>query len=135
LQRCGPRLNLGITFHAPESAKECEGKNPHTPKWIPILRIRIPMDSRIFRRRLQGSKLIGLKSSLFNWKALGTWMFEMGLHDPFGYLKHKLWPKEGSRVKLTIIIIYNIIIIVNLNIICVHYWRIFMNQFFIWTSY
>ncbi len=19
----------------------------------------------------------------------------MGLHDPFGYLKHKLWPKEG----------------------------------------
>jgi hypothetical protein len=26
----------------------------------------------------------------------------MGLHDPFGYLKHKLWPKEGSGVKLTI---------------------------------
>ncbi len=23
-------------------------------------------------------------------------------HDPFGHLKHKLWPKEGSRVKLTI---------------------------------
>jgi hypothetical protein len=22
-------------------------------------------------------------------------MFEMGSHDPFGYLKHKLWPKEG----------------------------------------
>jgi len=22
-------------------------------------------------------------------------MFKMGLHDPFGYLKHKLWPKEG----------------------------------------
>jgi len=26
----------------------------------------------------------------------------MGLHDPFGHLKHKLWPKEGPRVKLTI---------------------------------
>jgi hypothetical protein len=26
----------------------------------------------------------------------------MGLHDPFGYLKHKLWPKEGSKVKLPI---------------------------------
>jgi hypothetical protein len=25
-------------------------------------------------------------------------MFKMGLHDPFGYLKHKLWPKEGSGV-------------------------------------
>jgi hypothetical protein len=22
----------------------------------------------------------------------------MGSHDPFGHLKHKLWPKEGSRV-------------------------------------
>ncbi len=27
---------------------------------------------------------------------------KMGLHDPFGYLKHKLWPKEGSGVKLPI---------------------------------
>jgi hypothetical protein len=26
----------------------------------------------------------------------------MGLHDPFEYLKHKLWPKEGSRIKLSI---------------------------------
>jgi hypothetical protein len=29
-------------------------------------------------------------------------MSEMGLHDPFGYLKHKLWPKEGPGVKLAI---------------------------------
>jgi hypothetical protein len=27
-------------------------------------------------------------------------MSKMGLHDPFGHLKHKLWPKEGSGVKL-----------------------------------
>jgi hypothetical protein len=26
----------------------------------------------------------------------------MGLHDPFGYSKHKLWPKEGLGVKLPI---------------------------------
>jgi len=26
----------------------------------------------------------------------------MGLHHPFEYLKHKLWPKEGSGVKLAI---------------------------------
>ncbi len=25
-------------------------------------------------------------------------MFEMGSHDPFGHLKHKLWPKERLRV-------------------------------------
>jgi hypothetical protein len=26
----------------------------------------------------------------------------MGSHDPFGYLKHKLWAKEGLGVKLSI---------------------------------
>jgi len=29
-------------------------------------------------------------------------MSKMGSHDPFGHLKHKLWPKERSRVKLAI---------------------------------
>jgi hypothetical protein len=29
-------------------------------------------------------------------------MSKMGLHDPFEHLKHKLWPKERSGVKLTI---------------------------------
>jgi hypothetical protein len=29
-------------------------------------------------------------------------MSKMGLHDPFGHLKHKLWPKEGLGVKLTV---------------------------------
>jgi hypothetical protein len=29
-------------------------------------------------------------------------MFKLSSHDPFGYLKHKLWPKQRSRVKLTI---------------------------------
>jgi hypothetical protein len=27
---------------------------------------------------------------------------KVGSHDPFGQLKHKLWPKEGSGVKFTI---------------------------------
>jgi hypothetical protein len=25
-------------------------------------------------------------------------MSKMGLHDPFGHLKHKLWPKERSGI-------------------------------------
>jgi len=29
-------------------------------------------------------------------------MSKMGLHCPFGHLKHKLWPKEGLGVKLAI---------------------------------
>jgi hypothetical protein len=97
-----PKVSPGITFHALENVIECEGMNPHTPKWTPTLGVGVPMDSQIFRRRLQGSKLIGWKRLLYHWKALGTYMFKMGLHDPFGHLKHKLWPKEGPRVKLTI---------------------------------
>jgi hypothetical protein len=27
-------------------------------------------------------------------------MYEMSLHDPLGHLKHKLWPKKRSGVKL-----------------------------------
>ncbi len=30
------------------------------------------------------------------------YMFEMGLYDPFEYLKHRLWPKERSGVKVLI---------------------------------
>jgi hypothetical protein len=60
------------------------------------------MDSRIFKEQLQGSKLIGLRHPLYHWKALGTQMFEMGSYDPFGHLKHKLWSKEGPKIKLTI---------------------------------
>ncbi len=59
LQRCGPRLSLRVTFHALRNAKECEGMNPHTPKWN-------PMDSQILRRQLQGSKIIGLRHSLYH---------------------------------------------------------------------
>ncbi len=29
-------------------------------------------------------------------------MSKMGSHDPFGHIKHKLWPKEGPVVKLPI---------------------------------
>ncbi len=102
LQRCGPRLSPRVTFSCPGSAKECEGENPHTPKWIPMLGVRVLVDSRMFREWLQGSKLNSLKSSLYHWKSIETFMSEMGLHHPFGHLKHKLWPKERLRINLSI---------------------------------
>jgi len=89
----------GVTFRAPGSVRECEGMNPHTPKLVPTLRIVVQMDSQIFRKKFQGSKHIGFKSYLYHYKVLGTYMSRMGLQDPFGYLKHKLWPKEEPRVK------------------------------------
>jgi len=73
----------GITSHTPESvrsAKEYEGMNPHTLKATPTLGDEVPVDSRNFRERLQGSKLNGLWHSLYHWKALETYMSKMGSH-------------------------------------------------------
>jgi hypothetical protein len=83
---------------------ECKKVREWTPhsQVSPILGVGVPMGFRIFRGQLQGSKLIGLRSYLYYSKFLGTQMSKMGSHDPFGYLKHKLWPKEGPGVKLPI---------------------------------
>jgi hypothetical protein len=67
----GQERSPRVTFHAPMSAKEHEGMNPYTPKGTPILGVGVPVDFRIFRERLQESKLIGLKPSLYHWKVLG----------------------------------------------------------------
>jgi len=66
------------------------------------LGVGVPMDSRMFREQLQAPKLNGLKNNLYHWKAIETWMSKMCLHDPFGNLKHQLWPKEGLGVKFAI---------------------------------
>jgi hypothetical protein len=29
-------------------------------------------------------------------------MSKMGLYDPFEYLQHKLWPKQGPGIKVSI---------------------------------
>jgi hypothetical protein len=46
-----------------ESVGGCEGMNPHTPKWAPTLGVRVPIDFQTFKENVQGSKLIGLRSS------------------------------------------------------------------------
>jgi len=67
--RMFPRVqerSLGFMPHAPGSARKCEGIDPHTPKGTPTLGIEVPMDSRMFKERLQGSKPNELKSSLYH---------------------------------------------------------------------
>ncbi len=39
----------GVMSHAPESARECEGIDPHTPIGTPTLGVRVPVDSRMFK--------------------------------------------------------------------------------------
>jgi len=70
LQGCGSRGKPGVMPHAPKSVGKCEGMNPHTPKGASTLGVGVLGDSQIFKKKLQGSKLNGLKSSLYQWKAL-----------------------------------------------------------------
>jgi hypothetical protein len=46
--------SLGVTSHAPGSARECERMNPHTPKWAPTLGVRVPMDSEFLKNNCKG---------------------------------------------------------------------------------
>jgi len=48
----GQEGSPGIMQYAFESARECEGTNPHTPKGTPTLGVGVPMDSRMFKERL-----------------------------------------------------------------------------------
>jgi len=86
----------------PRSEGKREGVNPHTPKGASTLGIGVPVDSQIFKEQWQGSKPNGLRNSIYHWKFFRTKMSKMGLHDPFGHLKHKLWLKERPKVKLAI---------------------------------
>jgi len=45
LQGCGPKGSPGVTSHALESVRKCEGVNPHTPKATFTLGDGIPVDS------------------------------------------------------------------------------------------
>ncbi len=56
----GQEGSPGITPHAPRSV----GKS--TPKALPTLGDRVLVDSRIFKGRLQGPKLNGLRSCLYH---------------------------------------------------------------------
>jgi hypothetical protein len=72
--------------------------NSHSQNWD----LGVLQDSQNFRVRLQGSKHLLLGCSLYHWKVIKVWMSKMGLHGPFGHLKHKLWQKERPGVKLAI---------------------------------
>jgi len=68
----GQEGNPRVMAHAPVSARKCEGIGPHTPKGTPTLGVVVPVDSRMLREQLQGSKPNGSKRFLYHWKAIET---------------------------------------------------------------
>jgi len=66
LQGCRPRGKPESHITCSRECEKCEGMNLQTPKATLTLGDGVPMDSQIFRRKLQGSKLNGSKSSLYH---------------------------------------------------------------------
>jgi hypothetical protein len=71
LQGCRPKGSLGVTTTCSWKCRKVWGNesshsqgNSHFGKWNPVA-------FWIFRRRLQGSKLNGLRSYIYHWKDLG----------------------------------------------------------------
>jgi hypothetical protein len=54
------------------------------------------------QRAIAGVKTQWIEKFFISLKTIEIYMFKMGSHDPFGHLKHKLWPKERPRVKLAV---------------------------------
>jgi hypothetical protein len=69
-------LSLGLACKVvglekkPGIERKCEGMNLHTPKGASTLGVGVQMDSQMFRERLQGPKLNGLRSYLYHLKAI-----------------------------------------------------------------
>jgi hypothetical protein len=79
-----------------------EGMNPHTPKWTPMLGVGVSNGFPNFQNAIAGVKTHHLIELFVSWKIIEAQMSKMGSHCPFGHLKHKLWPKERSGIKLAI---------------------------------
>jgi hypothetical protein len=62
----------GVTFSAPKSVKKCEGMNPHTPKWTPILGVGVPNWLPNIQKAIVGVKTHHFEEFLYHWKAIET---------------------------------------------------------------
>jgi len=76
--------------------------NPHTPKWAPFWELESQWTFEFFGNDYRGQNSLDWKVLYNIRKLLELRCLKGGSHIPFEYLKHKLWLKEGSRIKLPI---------------------------------
>ncbi len=60
--------------------------NPHTPKGTSTLEVRVPIDSQIFKERLQGSKLTLLEILSFATNHYATGMQLVVIYNYLGHI-------------------------------------------------
>jgi hypothetical protein len=97
----GQERSPWVKFHAPESAKECEGMNHHTPKWIPCWELKSWWTPESSKWDCRGQNLLAWRvlyiiGNLLKLKCL-KWV-------RIAYLDiwtHKLWSKKRPGIKLT----------------------------------
>jgi hypothetical protein len=97
LRKCGPRVKPGSHISCSwECGRMWRNEPPHSQmsshfaSWSPN---GLPN----FQKAITRVKIHWIEEFFISLEALGTYLFKMGLHDPFGYLKHKLWPKERLK--------------------------------------
>jgi len=99
-QRHGKVQAESATRESHLHSRECEGMNPQTPKWTPIYGSWNPYGVLNLQRGISRVKTHFIKYIFYiTENILKLKMSLMGSYDPFQYLKHKLWPKEGRELK------------------------------------
>jgi hypothetical protein len=65
------------------------------------------MESQIFRAQFQGSKPIGLKSSLYHWKTIEAKMSKMGVRNSYtpSPLRYALTKKPGWKWNYYVVVV------------------------------
>jgi len=54
LERCEPKVQPESHIHIPRNVGECEGMNPHTPKWALTLGVEVSMILKFFKSDFKG---------------------------------------------------------------------------------
>jgi len=114
LQGCEPKGSLRIKAEKKPGShitysRECKKVWGSMKKWTFTLLRQLPLwedecrwTSGTSKSDFRGQNSMACGVSLYHWKALRTQISKMSSHCSFEHLKHKLWPKEGPRVKLPV---------------------------------
>jgi hypothetical protein len=92
----GQKWSLRITFHAFGSVGKCEEWTHTLPSGLPLWELESRWTHESLEGDYKGQITLDWKVPYTIKKFLEFRCLKMGLHDPFGYLKHKLWPESTS---------------------------------------
>jgi hypothetical protein len=102
LQRCGPKMKHGSHISCSQECRRVWGNEPPHSQVNSQFGSWSPDGLLNLQRAILGVKTHWIEEFFYHYKFFAICMLKMGSNLPFGYLKHKLWPKERPIVKLSI---------------------------------